>query len=780
MFNKSSRVIQWGEQEITLETGEVARQATGSVLASMNGTVLLATVVCKNEAQSGQDFFPLSVDYIEKAYAVGKIPGGYIKREGKLSDLEVLTSRLIDRPIRPLFPEGFYNETQVIIHVLSANPAEPTDILAIIATSAALSISGIPFDGPIGGARVGYVDGQYILNPDHQHIAKSALDLVVAGTKDAVLMVEAQANNLSEEIMLGAIEFGQQVIASIKEWTLEAGKPQWNWQAPAKNEELIAKIKKLANEKIKKAYQIRQKSERTQALKQMVQETTAALNEDEQVAAQDILFKLEADCVRQQILNAEPRIDGRDTRTVRPIAIRNGLLPRTHGSSLFTRGETQAIVTATLGTKSDEQVSDQLQGENRDRFFLHYNMPGFATGEISRLGTPKRRELGHGNLAKRALKPFLPNESDFPYTIRLVSEIIESNGSSSMASVCGGCLALLDAGVPMKAHVAGVAMGLILEGDKFAVLTDILGDEDHLGDMDFKVAGGSEGISALQMDIKIQGITIDIMKIAMMQAKEGRMHILGVMQEALSGYKAELSDHAPRMVKMNINPEKIRDLIGKGGSNIQALTRETGCKIDINESGEVTISSTNLEQLEEAKRRIDGVCLDVEVGKIYTGIVQQILDFGAVVELIPGTGKTGLLHISEISKERIRNIKSYVDQGVTVNVKVVQKDEEKNRIRLSMKDIEQPASLREYIKKAALGENAEDSEFEQREQREPREQRDSREYREPRETRERDPKYQNRNSDENLTPQRQSSQQPPQQEQMDIYSTMIAQVNQQQ
>ncbi len=715
-FQKHSKTFVLGQHTITLETGEIARQADAAVLVSSNDTVLLATVVGAKKPKEGQDFFPLTVDYIEKAYAAGKIPGGYIKRETKASDAEVLVARLIDRPIRPLFPEGFYNEVQVVIHVLSVNADSNTDILAMLGVSAALSLSGIPFHGPMGASRVGYVDGAYTLNPNRSQQINSQLDLVVAGNKNAVLMVEAQAHELSEEIMLSAIAYGhkemQTAIQAIEELTKEAGKPEWLWSAPAKNQQLLDAITNLVKADFNHAYTITQKQERTTALQNIYQKANDFLSSQSETTNQylsnvsqnelnEILFGLEANIVRHKILNGDARIDGRDTRTVRPISIRNQVLPRTHGSALFTRGETQALVITTLGTKNDEQIQDSIYGDQRDRFMLHYNMPAFATGETGRLGPPKRREIGHGRLALRALEIVLPPADVFPYTVRLVSEITESNGSSSMASVCGGCLSLLDAGVPLKKHVAGVAMGLILENNKFAVLTDILGDEDHLGDMDFKVAGTTDGITALQMDIKVQGITQEIMQVALAQAKEGRMHILGIMQEALSGYRTELSEHAPRMVKINVHPDKIRDLIGKGGSNIQALTKETNTKIDISETGEVTISSTDAQGLEDAKKRILALSIDIQVGETYEGTVMQILDFGAVIELVEGTGKTGLLHISEISKERIRSIRTYVGEGQKVNVKVVQKDEDKNRIRLSMKDIEQPLSLKAYIQEQA-------------------------------------------------------------------------------
>ncbi len=697
-----------GQQEIILESNEIAKQADGSVIVKVGDTVLLATVVASKNVNPGQDFFPLTVDYLEKSYAAGKIPGGYIKRETKPSDNEILVSRLIDRPIRPLFPNGFFNEVQILVQVLSVDPNVQADIAAILGASAALALSGIPFYGPLGAARVGYIDGQYILNPTNEQRANTELDLVVAGNQNAVLMVEAQANNLSEEVVLGAINYGHEqmqiAINAIKEFALEAGKPEWEWNATVANVDLTAKVSNLVQQKLVDAYNIIEKQQRSKTIKSIYAEVEQYFSSNstpeniiDTTQLQQILFDVEAKIVRSKILNGEPRIDGRDTRTVRQISIRNQVLPRTHGSALFTRGETQALVVTTLGTRHDEQIVDSIYGESRERFLLHYNMPPFATGELGRIGTPKRREIGHGRLALKALEMVLPTAQEFPYTIRLVSEITESNGSSSMASVCGGCLSLLDAGVPLKNHVAGVAMGLIIEQDKFAVLTDILGDEDHLGDMDFKVAGTTLGITALQMDIKVQGITSDIMKIALAQAKEGRLHILNIMQQEISGYRSDLSEYAPKLVKITINPDKIRDLIGKGGSNIQALTKETNTKIDITEDGEITISSNDMQSIEEAKKRILASTLDIQTGKIYTGTVMQILDFGAVIELVEGTGKTGLLHISEISKDRIRNIRIYLGEGQKVNVRVVQKDEDKNKIRLTMKDVEQPESLREYM-----------------------------------------------------------------------------------
>jgi polyribonucleotide nucleotidyltransferase len=690
MFKKVSKTFQWGQHSVTMETGEIARQATGAVLVNIDDTVVLATVVAKTDAKAGQDFFPLTVDYTEKAYAAGKIPGSFFKREGRPSELETLTCRLIDRPIRPLFPEGFYNEVQVIVHVLSLNTEVQADIAALIATSAALSVSGIPFNGPIGAARVGYVNGEYVLNPGQTQLKDSQLDLVVAGTEAAVLMVESEAQQLSEEIMLGAVVFGHEqgqiAIAAINELVRDAGKPVWDWKAPERDEPLIAKVEAHGAEKLAAAYQIRNKQERTQACRAAYAAVMEGLKADgvtfDGVKVESLLFDIEARIVRGQILAGEPRIDGRDTRTVRAIEIRNSVLPRTHGSALFTRGETQALVVATLGTERDAQRIDALAGDFHDRFMLHYNMPPFATGEAGRFGTPKRREIGHGRLAKRALIAALPSKEDFPYTMRVVSEVTESNGSSSMASVCGGCLALMDAGVPMKAHVAGIAMGLIKDGNKFAVLTDILGDEDHLGDMDFKVAGTTNGISALQMDIKIQGITKEIMQVALAQAKEARMHILGKMQEAMSEAKTEVSNFAPRLFTMKINPDKIRDVIGKGGSVIRALTEETGCQINIDEDGTITIASTDPEKAEAAKQRIAQITAEVEIGKIYEGPVTKILDFGALINLLPG--KDGLLHISQIAHERVEKVTDYLSEGQIVKVKVLETDE-KGRVKLSMK-----------------------------------------------------------------------------------------------
>ena len=692
MFNKVTKTFQYGQHTVTMETGEIARQASGAVLVSVEDTVILATVVARKDAKPGQDFFPLTVDYVEKTYAAGRIPGGFFKREGRPSEKETLTSRLIDRPIRPLFPEGYLNEVQVIIHVVSVNPEIDPDIPAMIGASAALCIAGIPFNGPLGAARVGYIDGQYVLNPVVSQLPKSQMDLVVAGTETAVLMVESEALELSEEIMLGAVVFGHTqmkvVIDAIHDLVRDGGKPEVQWSPAPKNEALIAKVSGIAEAKLREAYQIKEKQARTNQLKEVSAAVNAAFADDAEAPDSselgNIMFDLEAKIVRSQILEGEPRIDGRDTRTVRPISIRSSVLPRTHGSALFTRGETQALVVATLGTARDEQKIDALTGEYSDRFMLHYNMPPFATGETGRVGTPKRREIGHGRLAKRALVAVLPAADEFSYSVRLVSEITESNGSSSMASVCGGCLALMDAGVPMKAHVAGIAMGLIKDGNKFAVLSDILGDEDHLGDMDFKVAGSANGITALQMDIKIQGITKEIMQVALAQAKEGRLHILSKMQEAMPHGRTELSNFAPRLITIKINPEKIRDVIGKGGAVIRALTEETGTQIDITDEGVVTIASVDAAAGQEAKRRIEELTASVEVGKIYEGVVLKLLDFGAIVLVIPG--KDGLLHISQIANERVNAVADYLKEGQQVRVKVLETDD-RGRLKLSMKAV---------------------------------------------------------------------------------------------
>jgi len=733
MFNKVTKTFQWGQQTVTMETGEIARQSSGAVIVTIDDTVVLATVVAKTDAKAGQDFFPLTVDYIEKTYAAGKIPGSFFKREGRPSELETLTSRLIDRPIRPLFPEGFFNEVQVVIHVLSLNPEVQADIAAMIGTSAALAISGIPFNGPIGAARVGYIDGQYVLNPGKTQLADSKMELIVAGTEAAVLMVESEADQLSEEVMLGGVVFGHEqgniAIAAINDLVREAGKAEWTWAAPAKNESFIANVNALAEPALRAAYQIRSKQARTQACREATANVMAALKGDgiefDKVEVEGLLFEIESRIVRSQILAGEPRIDGRDTRTVRPIEIRTGILPRTHGSALFTRGETQAVVVATLGTDRDAQRIDALAGEFTDRFMLHYNMPPFATGETGRVGTPKRREIGHGRLAKRALIAALPSKEDFPYAIRVVSEITESNGSSSMASVCGGCLAMMDAGVPMKAHVAGIAMGLIKDGNRFAVLTDILGDEDHLGDMDFKVAGTTTGVTALQMDIKIQGITKEIMQVALAQAKEARLHILGKMQEAVGTAKAEVSQFAPRLYTMKINPEKIRDVIGKGGAVIRGLTEETGCVIDIGEDGTITIASTDADKAEYAKKRIAEITAEAEVGKVYEGAVTKILDFGALINILPG--KDGLLHISQIAHQRVERVEDFLKEGQIVKVKVLETDE-KGRIKLSLKALlDRPEGyVEEERPRRDFGDRP------RRDDRGPRREREPREHREPR------------------------------------------------
>lgn len=690
MFNIAKKTFTYGAHQVTLETGEIARQAGGAIMVSVDDTVVLVSVVGNKTAKPGQDFFPLTVDYIEKTYAAGKIPGGFFKREGRPSEKETLTSRLIDRPLRPLFPEGFYNEVQVVAMVVSLNPEVDPDIPAMIGASAALAISGIPFDGPIGAARVGYINGQYVLNPTLTQLATSQLNLVVAGTQSAVLMVESEAQELSEEIMLGAVVFGhdqmQAAINAINDLVEEAGKPEWEWAAAPKNEALIAKLNELVETDVQEAYRITSKQQRSQRIKEIatkaVEVLTAGEGAPDANTVKNMFFDVEAKIVRSRILGGEPRIDGRDTRTVRPIAIRSGVLPRTHGSALFTRGETQAIVVATLGTGRDEQIIDALSGEYRERFMLHYNFPPYATGECGRVGTPKRREIGHGRLAKRAMLAVLPKAEDFSYTMRVVSEITESNGSSSMASVCGASLALMDAGVPLKAHVAGIAMGLIKDGNRFAVLTDILGDEDHLGDMDFKVAGTDGGVTALQMDIKIQGITKEIMQVALAQAKEARLHILGQMQGSMSGHREEVSTYAPRLYTMKINPEKIRDVIGKGGAVIRAITEETGTTIDIKDDGTITIASVSGDAADAARARIEAITADVEVGKIYEGTVLKLLDFGAIVSILPG--RDGLLHISQIANERVNAVADYLKEGQKVRVKVLEADE-KGRVRLSMK-----------------------------------------------------------------------------------------------
>ena len=685
------KTFTYGDHEVVMETGEIARQAGGAVMVSVDETVVLATVVAKKEARAGQDFFPLTVDYVEKTYAAGRIPGGFFKREGRPSEKEILTSRLIDRPIRPLFPNGFYNEVQVIVQVMSLNPEIDSDIPAMIGASAALAISGIPFAGPIGACRVGYADGNYILNPTATQLQDSQMNLVVAGTEAGVLMVESEALQLPEDVMLGGVVFGheqmQAAIQAINGLVEEAGKPEWEWTAPPADEELIAQVRELAAAGIEEAFGLTNKQERTARLSEIRKMVTAAVTEGNDNPPsdndlRDILHDIEAGVVRSRILNGEPRIDGRDTRTVRPIDIRVGVLPRAHGSALFTRGETQAIVVSTLGTGRDEQIIDALAGEYRDRFLMHYNFPPFCTGEAGRFGFTKRREIGHGRLAKRALLGVLPSAEDFSYTVRVVSEITESNGSSSMASVCGGSLAMMDAGVPLESAVAGIAMGLVKDGNRFAVLTDILGDEDHLGDMDFKVAGTENGVTALQMDLKIDSINPSVMKIALEQAKEGRLHILQKMNEALGGARGDVSTYAPRMINMKINPDKIRDVIGKGGAVIRGLQEETGTIIEIEDDGGITISSVSSEGAQAAKEKIEEITAEVEVGKVYEGPILRILDFGAIVSIMPG--RDGLLHVSQIANERVEKVSDYLKEGQVVKVKVLETDD-RGRIKLSMK-----------------------------------------------------------------------------------------------
>ncbi len=696
-MNPIKKTFTYGSQQVTLETGEIARQSHGAVICTIDDTVVLATVVAKKDAKPGQDFFPLTVDYVEKTYAAGKIPGGFFKREGRPSEKEILTCRLIDRPIRPLFPDAFYNEVQVVATVMSCNPEIDPDIVSMIAVSAALTLSGIPFNGPIGAARVGYINGQYVLNPTASALKDSQLNLVVAGTEQGVLMVESEAMELPEDVMLGAVTFGheqmQAAIEAIHSLAEVAGKPSWDWKAPAKDEALIARVKELAEKDLRDAFAMKQKQARSTAIdaiwKNVFSQVGAGTEQGpDSNTVKDVCFALESSIVRSQILDGEPRIDGRDTRTVRPITIRTGVLPRTHGSALFTRGETQALVVATLGTGRDEQIIDALMGEYRDRFMLHYNMPPYATGETGRMGSSKRREIGHGRLAKRALLATLPSAEEFGYSMRVVSEVTESNGSSSMASVCGGSLALMDAGVPMKAHVAGIAMGLIKEGNRFAVLTDILGDEDHLGDMDFKVAGTEKGITALQMDLKIESITKEIMLVALNQAREGRVFILDHMKQAMMGSRTEISTFAPRIIKIKINPEKIRDVIGKGGVVIRGLQEETGTTIEIQDDGTISIASTSADGGELAKKKILELTQDVEVGKVYDGTVLRLLDFGAIVSILPG--RDGLLHISQISNERVNAVADHLKEGQAVKVKVLEADD-KGRLRLSMKAVNAPA-----------------------------------------------------------------------------------------
>ncbi len=687
---KITKEVAFGEHTLVLETGEVARQADGAVLVSMNGTQVLVTVVGKKEGGESNSFFPLTVNYIEKFYAVGKIPGGFNKREGRPSDNETLTSRLIDRPIRPLFPDNFKNEIQIIATVMSFNPEVPSDILAMIGASAALALSGVPFNGPISGARVGYKDGVYLLNPSRKALEESELDLVVAGTKDAILMVESEAKELSEDIMRGAIMFGHEmmknVIKAIEELAAEAGKPRWDWTAPAVDQNLQTRVASIAQQEVEAAYLIKDKQARYQRLGELKEQTIAALiAENDELKAdviENILSDLERSTVRNRILDGEPRIDGRDQKTVRPISIRTKFLNRTHGSCLFTRGETQAIVVATLGNDRDAQMLDSIHAESKDRFMLHYNFPPYSVGETGMVGSPKRREIGHGRLAKRALMAVLPDTEAFPYVLRVVSEITESNGSSSMATVCGASLALMDAGVPLKAPVAGVAMGLIKEGDRFAVLTDILGDEDHLGDMDFKVAGTEKGITALQMDIKITGITGDIMEQALEQALAGRMHILGVMNNNLAEHRVELSQHAPRITTMKVAEDKIRTVIGKGGATIKGLIESTGVSIDIDDTGVIQLFSPDMLALAEAEKQIRALIADVEVGQTYQGKVNKIVDFGAFINLLPG--KDGLLHISQICNDRAQKVESVLQEGQDIEVFVAGVDKQ-GRVKLEWK-----------------------------------------------------------------------------------------------
>ncbi len=700
-MNPIKKTFTLGTQQVTLETGEIARQAHGAVLCTIDDTVVLAAVTASKSPKPGQSFFPLTVDYAEKTYAAGKIPGGFFKREGRPTEKETLTSRLIDRPIRPLFPDGFYNEVQVVAQVLSLNPEVDADIVAMIAVSAALTLSGVPFAGPIGAARVGYLNGGYVLNPTQSQLKESQLNLVVAGTSQGVLMVESEALELPEDVMLGAVVFGheqmQSAINAIEELAEIAGKPSWDWKAPAKDEALAAKINGQFEDELRKAFDIRQKGARQETLKALskrIHEACGVGTEGGPDAntVNDLAFALESKIVRNRILDGEPRIDGRDTRTVRPITIRTGVLPRTHGSALFTRGETQALVTVTLGTGRDEQIIDALAGEYRDRFMFHYNMPPYATGETGRYGFTKRREIGHGRLAKRSLVGMLPPAADFGYSLRVVSEITESNGSSSMASVCGGSLALMDAGVPIKDHVAGIAMGLIKEGNRFAVLTDILGDEDHLGDMDFKVAGTEKGLTALQMDLKIESINKGIMQVALDQARAARIHILDQMKQAMGASRTELSSFAPRIIKHKINPDKIRDIIGKGGVVIRGIQEETGTTIEIEDDGMISIACVSPEGGEAALKRIKDITADVEVGKIYEGPVLRLLDFGAIVQLLPG--RDGLLHISQISNERVNAVSDHLKEGQVVKVKVLEADD-KGRVRLSMKAVGAPEAAKQ-------------------------------------------------------------------------------------
>ena len=685
--------FQFGNQKVTLETGRIARQADGAVMVYMGDTVVLVSCVAKKEAKEDQNFFPLTVDYQEKTYSAGKIPGGFFKREGRPSEKETLTSRLIDRPIRPLFPKEFKNEVQIIASVMSLDPAVDPDIAAIIGASASLSLTGAPFNGPIGAARVGYKNGEYILNPSFQDLEESDLDLVVAGTKSSVLMVESEAKQLSEDTMLGAVMYGHQelqvVIDSIESFVKDANVKSWNWSAPEKDSSLEKEIQKQSSDLLREAYTINNKLERKERIKEIKDVVVETIQSDEDLTwspaeVVEEIEKLESHIVRNSVLSGENRIDGRDAKTVRPITIETGVLPRTHGSALFTRGETQALVVTTLGTQRDAQIIDAIEGERKEPFIFHYNFPPFCVNETGRVGTPKRREIGHGRLAKRGILGVMPNMEDFPYSIRVVSEITESNGSSSMASVCGSSLALMDAGVELEAPVAGIAMGLIKDGEKFVVLSDIMGDEDHLGDMDFKVAGSEKGITALQMDIKIDGITREIMETALHQANDGRLHILEKMNAVLSSHKTEMSEYAPRIATIKIHPDKIRDVIGKGGATIRAITEETGAVIDITDDGVVNIASTDKAAGDEAMKRVEQITADIEVGKIYEGRVAKLMDFGAFVNILPG--KDGLVHISQISEERVENVSDKLSEGDLVKVKVLEVDKQ-GRVRLSMKAV---------------------------------------------------------------------------------------------
>jgi polyribonucleotide nucleotidyltransferase len=689
-----SKSFPYGSNTVTIQTGEMARQAGGAVRVSMGDTVVLVTAVAKSTATPGRDFFPLTVNYVEKHYAAGRIPGGFFKREGRPTEKETLTSRLIDRPIRPLFPDGFYNDVQVVATVLSVDPEIDPDIPSLLGASAALAISGLPFNGPIGAARVGWKDGKYLLNPTNKDLTTSDLHLVVAGTENAVLMVESQAEGLSEEVMLGSVVFGHEqmqiAIKAIKEIVAEAGKPRWTWQPTADDPDLVSAVALHAQAALGQAYTITEKLQRQSRVKEIKEQTTTTLtggespkwNEDQ---VDTVLHKLESNIVRQRVLNGEPRIDGRDAKTVRPITVKVGVLPRTHGSALFTRGETQALVVTTLGTGRDSQIIDGLEGERREPFMLHYNFPPFSVNETGMMGSPKRREIGHGNLARRGVKAVMPDMETFPYVIRVVSEILESNGSSSMASVCGTVLSLMDAGVPVKAPVAGVAMGLVLEGSRFKVLTDILGDEDHLGDMDFKVAGTKDGVTALQMDIKVEGVTPEIMRVALDQAREGRLHILAEMNKVIREPREKMSEWAPSIITLKIDPEKIRDVIGKGGAVIRQITEETGTTIDIENDGTVKIASVSGAAGREALRRIELITADVEVGRIYEGKVARLMDFGAFVTILPG--RDGLVHISQISNERVERVSDKLKEGDVVRVKVLEVDRQ-GRIRLSMRDVD--------------------------------------------------------------------------------------------